>query len=82
MKATAAQKTTTVFKNGTSIAVRLPKGYTLPIGRVVITKNANGNIELIAANNGWPEDLRTRFMEPVEWETPKKLKSKRPQSWA
>jgi virulence-associated protein VagC len=77
MKVPTAQKTTTVFKNGTSIAVRLPKGYTLPIGRVAITKNANGNIELIAAGNGWPEDLRTRFMEPVEWEMPKKLKSKR-----
>ena len=81
MKAVTAQKTTTVFKNGTSLAVRLPKGYTLPIGRVTITKNANGNIELIPTKNGWPEDLMTRFMEPVEWEMPKKRKSTRPLSW-
>ncbi len=80
MKVTQPQKTTTVFKSGTSLAVRLPKGYALPIGRVVIMKNANGNIELVAAKNGWPENFKAMFQE-VDWEMPTKIKSERPLSW-
>ena len=53
-------QTTTVFKSGNSLAVRLPKGFTLPIGSVIITKDESG-IHLIPAKNNWPENLEEIF---------------------
>jgi virulence-associated protein VagC len=65
-------KTTTVFKSGTSLAVRLPKGFTLPMGRVQIEKDGN-SIKLVALKNGWPENFNELFAPDPDlddWETP------------
>ncbi|MGB6220175.1 antitoxin [Haloferula sp.] len=65
-------ETTTVFKSGNSLAVRLPKGFSLPIGRVIITKDEAG-IHLMPTTNNWPEDLEKMFpREPKldSWERP------------
>jgi len=66
-------KTTTVFKSGNSLAVRLPKGFTLPLGRVEIEEK-DGKIVLSKPENGWPENLEEMFPPDPElynWELPK-----------
>ena len=49
-------KTTTVFKSGNSLAVRLPAGFQLPIGRVEISQERDG-IFLRSPKNNWPENF-------------------------
>ena len=53
-------KTTTVFKSGNSLAVRLPKGFVLPLGRVFIEQR-KGEVVLRSAEQDWPENRRTLF---------------------
>jgi len=52
-------KTTTVFKSGNSKAVRLPRGFDLPLGRVEITKE-DGVIRLSPPDD-WPEGFLESF---------------------
>ncbi len=76
-------ETTTVFKSGNSLAVRLPKGFTLPIGRVIITKDEAG-IHLMPTTNNWPEDLEKMFpREPKldEWERPEQGEATEARDW-
>jgi virulence-associated protein VagC len=75
MKKARTKNMTTVFKSGTSLAVRLPKDFALPIGRVVMRKNDQGNIKLISTNREWPEDLIERFSEELDWSRAKPRKS-------
>jgi virulence-associated protein VagC len=49
-------KTTTVFKSGNSLAVRLPTGFKLPVGRVEIQQE-RGGIFLRTPKNNWPDTI-------------------------
>ena len=53
-------KVTTVFKSGNSLCVRLPKGFSLPLGKVEIHKDEKG-IHLSALENDWPTNLAEIF---------------------
>lgn len=53
-------ETTMVFKSGNALMVRLPKGFTLPLGRVMISKDEAG-IHLMPMSNNWPENLEEMF---------------------
>jgi|GEM_PF-4600652 len=48
--------TTTVFKSGNSLAVRLPKGFELPKGKVALRKEGK-KIIIEEIENDWPEDF-------------------------
>jgi virulence-associated protein VagC len=52
--------TTTVFKSGNSLALRLPKGFELPLGRVEIRREGAA-IVIEPAGNGWPVNLTEIF---------------------
>ncbi len=56
---------TTVFKSGNSLAVRLPKGYELPQGKVALRKEG-GRIIIEKLEDDWPE----HFFEDVRIERP------------
>lgn len=62
---------TQVFKSGNSLAVRLPKKFTLPIGPVSIHEE-EGRIILVKPKENWP-DLRKLFPpdpEMADWPLP------------
>jgi virulence-associated protein VagC len=84
MKNQASVKTTTVFQSGKSLAVRLPKGYQLPIGRVVIERK-KGTIILRATDNGWPENFDELFPtnNPItkDWVRPEQGENNSPKTW-
>ncbi len=68
-----AMKTTTVFKIGNSLCVRLPAGFKLPVGKVYISKGPEG-IHLQSNEHDWPLNVREMFApDPVlaDWERPK-----------
>jgi len=46
---------TKVFKSGNSLAVRLPKGISLPCGRVSIRRDGPRIIIEEVTETGWPE---------------------------
>ena len=48
--------TTTVFKSGNSLVVRLPKGFEVPEGRVALRKEGK-KIIIEEIENDWPEDF-------------------------
>ena len=54
--------TTTVFKNGNSLCVRLPKGYELPVGRVHLEKR-DGCLVLAPDDSGYPEGFWDAFIQ-------------------
>jgi len=60
---------TTVFKSGNSICVRLPKGFELPLGKIIIEKHEN-TIHLRPEKNGYPEGVWDFFRENTDttWE--------------
>jgi virulence-associated protein VagC len=60
---------TTVFKSGNSLCVRLPKGFELPIGKILIEKHA-GEITLKPEKNGYPAGIWDYFRENADdtWE--------------
>ncbi len=65
-------KTTTVFKMGNSLCVRLPVGFKLPVGKVFISKEEDG-IHLRSYENDWPVNIREMFApDPLldEWTRP------------
>lgn len=63
---------TRVFRNGGSLAVRLPKRFALPVGDVMIEKR-DGLLVLLPVNkNDWPSDLESRFSALAGLETPER----------
>lgn len=60
---------TTVFKSGNSLCVRLPKGFELPIGKIIIEKNED-SICLKPEKNGYPEGVWDYFRASADptWE--------------
>ncbi len=69
---------TKVFKNGGSLAVRLPKKYALPLGDVMIDER-NGFLVLVPVDdNDWPRDLETRFSALADLGIPPRAKDSRP----
>ncbi len=65
-------KTTTVFKIGNSVCVRLPAGFKLPIGKVYISQDETG-IRLRSTKNDWPVDIFEIFApDPLldDWNRP------------
>ena len=48
---------TRVFKNGNSLAVRLPKGLELPCGRVSIRRDGRKLVIEEVTATGWPRDF-------------------------
>ncbi len=69
---------TKVFKNGGSLAVRLPKKYALPVGDVMIDQR-DGMLVLIALDaKGWPDDLETWFSDFADLEAPPRPADSKP----
>ena len=62
--------TTKVFKNGGSLAVRLPKKYAMPIGDVLIDERDGMIVLRPLDDHGWPDDLETRFSALADLEVP------------
>lgn len=62
--------TTKVFKNGGSLAVRLPKKYAIPVGDVGIDERDGTIILRPLDDRGWPEDLEERFSALADLEVP------------
>jgi virulence-associated protein VagC len=52
---------TKVFRNGGSLAVRLPKKYALPVGEVMIDARDGMVVLLPLDDKGWPDDLESRL---------------------
>jgi virulence-associated protein VagC len=76
-------KTTTVFKSGNSLVVRLPAGFTLPIGRVEIQQE-RGGIFLRVPKNHWPEnffDIFAASSATDDWQRPIQGENFKTQSW-
>lgn len=69
---------TKVFKNGGSLAVRLPKDYALPVGDVMIDQRDGVLILLPIDDKGWPSDLETRFSALADLEAPARPKDAKP----
>ena len=68
---------TRVFRNGGSLAVRLPKKYALPVGEVMIEER-NGTILIQPMDDkGWPIDLVTRLSALADLEIPDRPKDSR-----
>ncbi len=70
--------TTKVFKNGNSLAVRLPKKYAMPVGDVLIDELDGAIILRPLDDNNWPEDLETRFSALADLDLPNRKKDARP----
>jgi len=69
--------TTRVFKNGGSLAVRLPKKYAIPVGEVGIDERDGMIILRPLDDRGWPEDLEERFLALADLEVPVRRKDSR-----
>ena len=61
---------TKVFKNGGSLAVRIPKKYALPVGDVLIDERDGMLVLLPLDDKDWPADLETRFSPLADLEIP------------
>jgi virulence-associated protein VagC len=69
---------TKIFRNGGSLAVRLPKKYALPVGDVMIDAR-DGMVVLLPLNDkGWPDDLESRFTALADLEVPARAKDSKP----
>jgi len=69
--------TTKVFRNGGSLAVRLPKKYAIPVGDVGIDERDGMIILRPLDDRGWPEDLEERFSVLADLEVPASKKDSR-----
>lgn len=70
---------TKVFKNGGSLAVRLPKKYALPVGDVMIDERDGVLVLIPVDEKGWPADLETWFSPDFgDLEIPSRPKDSRP----
>ena len=65
---------TRVFRNGGSLAVRLPKRYALPVGDVMIEKRDGVLVVLPVSENDWPSDLESRFSALADLDLPDRPK--------
>ena len=74
--------TTAVFKSGNSLCVRLPKGYELPVGRVIIEKG-DGGLVIKSGENGYPVDFWEFFSKNADdtWERPEQPETPEIPSW-
>jgi virulence-associated protein VagC len=69
---------TKIFKNGGSLAVRLPKKYALPVGDVMIDARNGLLVILPPEAKDWPDDLETRFAALADLEIPARAKDAKP----
>ena len=70
---------TKVFRNGGSLAVRLPKKYALPVGDVMIEARDGMVVLTPLDDKGWPEDLASWFSADFgDLEIPARPKDSRP----
>lgn len=69
---------TRVFKNGGSLAVRLPKKFSLPVGEVMIDEKDGTLVIIPLDSNGWPSDLEAMFLVIGELEQPNRPKDSKP----
>ena len=69
---------TRVFKNGGSVAVRLPKKYSLPVGEVMIDEKGGMLVITPLDRNGWPSDLEAMFPAIGELEQPARPADSKP----
>jgi len=69
---------TRIFRNGGSVAVRLPKKYALPVGDVMIDARDGMLVLLPLEAKDWPEDLETRFAALADLEIPARAKDSKP----
>lgn len=60
-------KDTVVFQSGNSKALRLPKGFDLPIGKAKIRQLEDGRLE-VWSENDWPLSFAEMFSKPLDWE--------------
>lgn len=72
---------TRVFRNGGSLAVRLPRKYALPVGDVMIGAR-DGMLVLVPLDDqDWPTDLESRFAALADLDVPARAKDSRPVAW-
>jgi len=69
---------TKVFKNGGSLAVRLPKDYALPVGDVMIDQRDGMLVLLPIDDKDWPSDLETRFAALADLKAPARPRDSKP----
>jgi virulence-associated protein VagC len=69
---------TKIFRNGGSLAVRLPKKYALPVGDVMIDARDGMVVLLPLDDKGWPDDLESRFAALGDLEVPARAKDSKP----
>ncbi len=70
---------TKVFKNGGSLAVRLPKKYALPVGDVMIAERDGVFMLIPVDDKGWPADLEKWFSPDFgDLEIPARPKDSKP----
>jgi len=69
---------TRIFKNGGSLAVRLPKKYALPVGEVMIEERDGLLVLVPLAAKDWPADLESRFAALADLEMPTRAKDAKP----
>jgi virulence-associated protein VagC len=70
---------TRVFRNGGSVAVRLPAKYALPPGEIMIEKKDEKLILTPLDKKGWPVDLEKWFTGAFDdFELPERPKDTRP----
>jgi virulence-associated protein VagC len=72
---------TKVFKNGGSLAVRIPKKYALPLGDVLIDERDGMLVLLPLDDKDWPADLETRFSALADLEIPVRAKDSKTVKW-
>ena len=72
---------TKVFKNGGSLAVRIPKKYALPLGDVLIDERDGMLVLLPLDDKDWPADLETRFSALADLEIPARAKDSKTVKW-
>jgi virulence-associated protein VagC len=69
---------TKIFKNGGSLAVRLPKKYALPVGDVMIDQRDGMLVLLPLEAKDWPDDLESRLAALADLEMPARAKDSKP----
>ena len=69
---------TKVFKNGGSLAVRLPKKYALPVGDVMIDERDGMLVLMPLDSKGWPDDLESWFSDIGDLEAPARPTDSKP----
>ncbi len=71
-------KRTKVFRNGGSLAVRLPLKYRLPLGDVMIEERNGGLMIMPLDDNGWPDNLETLLAPLADLDVPVRAMDSKP----